>query len=1665
MRNRISNWFSRLKTKIKSNNFGPGKWTAIVAIGLTVVLLIGVSIAWFTSQINLTGSEFSTGTIEFIAYGYDANGSLVTTIYPEGKIPEGVTNANAPLFSDTDMCAGSVSTAYIAIENTGTLDMEYKLSFSVSEHLNTAKDDMIYLGGYWYSLVDITNQVTGSLESYAVANKAVACTEDNCPGDAHTCSEKNSSHNLSTISQYSGGGKINANSDVLHYYRLDYGVRRDATPADYAGRKFAVNANVFTSQVGTIQDPDGGYGVTHYVTDVTTLETAINAALPGDTILLMNNVTYNGDLIIKKCINFEAGGKTLTVNGNMIYDFVSTLPLKINLQGKGTIKVLSNGAVGGNFTISAPKSQVELIGGNSAGDLLVGRYFTVDATNSAESGGCIFSDIVIMDGDGKDAMAVYVRSNTKITVSSGVTLERIEAAVQATNIEIQNAGLINEIMLSNMFLTTQVDAPQIYIHNYNRIFNIILPSWSAPFKANADGSYSGNTRIVVSAGGVIDNLTASDYFTKNDIEDEGSDIYVEQIVLGVDTGLKVYYRDLPDKTATIEMLLSDYFTNKGMSGTRHTDALEAIDTIEVICRGDKLVTPADFTYMRTKLKGLASVNLSQASLENNTLPEGAFLNKSLLTKLELPRSVAVLKKDALSGTSIHSITVPATVTSIESNALRYIPYVYMQSYEPCTIIASNISGHTYFFVPESVLSTYKATGNWAGFSTNIYPMAQMADDGVTHVRKLSDGTYEIVHYLGTATAFKIGEDVSLNGTKITVTQVGEYAYYHISQSFTLSFDDSVVRISDFAFFRTDVKGDVVFNKVEYIGEGAFEECEQLLTISENNSIKHIGVEAFQKCLRLYQVSLPNIETVDESAFANNGCLVSVAFGENLKSLAKTQFSNAQKLREVIIQTPNASNLSVTGFYTNISTAVRATLRVYVPANAIDDYRGIFGNNVCEYGEKYGTYNIEVVYNNTVIGTMDLGMFRIRDIDADSVSISSCNVYAADVSDAGFWSDFVAIPETIGNKNVVRIGPSAYKGVTFSNITLATNSTANPWGNNNATFPTSVKEVAAYAFYGTDISVTSLGGITTLGDNAFDSCTKLYYLDAPNLLTIGETAFLNVKSLYQLKAEQLHTVGVSAFNGCSALMRLYVPVLTTTASSWLNGTTQLCELWIDINGTAAPANLPAYSANTKMLVFTNRTNASQKHCIASSALPASISDYSINDDGGNTLCVLEDFASYWVTEGANGVTILNYVPKQAVTSSYTIPGTLQVTKNGTATQMKVIALGYASFKGVDFNGNDVKFSSNITTLANRVFSGNTTLGSTLHLNSVTSIGQYAFDATPITRVIAPNLTTSGVYAFANCTLLKSANMPRLTQLSGNIFRSCSALESIYLEDVTAIVSNALYQNSKLTNITINRVITGTVPSFAAQTGLSSSLAFYVPSQSAALYRASSSYSKYKIYALDTVMSNSDGVYSMVEVNGGWEIISFLPSIDVVTLNIPESYNSKNIVTIRPGAFAGCNSITTIVLPATFNCYQQGAFDDAISLQNINVASGSTYFSGVNGVLFSANGDELVYYPVNKTATSYTIPSGTVVIQSYAFGGALLLNNVTVPSSVTVVGYKAFDGVGLESITFNGTTPPYVIGTDIFDTSIDGFAIRVPTGYGDAYKGSSGFVKYQSFVVEQ
>ena len=88
--------------------------------------------------------------------------------------------------------------------------------------------------------------------------------------------------------------------------------------------------------------------------------------------------------------------------------------------------------------------------------------------------------------------------------------------------------------------------------------------------------------------------------------------------------------------------------------------------------------------------------------------------------------------------------------------------------------------------------------------------------------------------------------------------------------------------------------------------------------------------------------------------------------------------------------------------------------------------------------------------------------------------------------------------------------------------------------------------------------------------------------------------------------------------------------------------------------------------------------------------------------------------------------------------------------------------------------------------------------------------------------------------------------------------------------------------------------------------------------------------------------------------------------------------------------------------------------------VHVPTSNPYFKSEDGVLYSLDGATLLYYPVYKTDSEFSIPKGVTTISNMAIYNQYRLKKLTLPSTLSSVGAYVFRGSPLEELDIKTTT---------------------------------------------
>ena len=295
---------------------------------------------------------------------------------------------------------------------------------------------------------------------------------------------------------------------------------------------------------------------------------------------------------------------------------------------------------------------------------------------------------------------------------------------------------------------------------------------------------------------------------------------------------------------------------------------------------------------------------------------------------------------------------------------------------------------------------------------------------------------------------------------------------------------------------------------------------------------------------------------------------------------------------------------------------------------------------------------------------------------------------------------------------------------------------------------------------------------------------------------------------------------------------------------------------------------------------------------------------------------------------------------------------------------------------------------------QVSSGKVTIGTGSYSSAIPSSTSGAI--TIPSRLGGCLVTSIGDDAFDGCSGLTSVTIPSsVTSIGDDAFYNCSGLTSITIpSSVTSISDYAFYGCSNL-KITVDSANTIYVSSGGALFNKSMT----------ELIRGPGATSNYTIPS--SVTSIGDGAFARCDSLTSVTIPSSVTSIgysafsgcsSLTSITIPEG-----VTEIGGSAFYGCNSLTSVTIPSSVTSIGREAFYNCSSLTSITIPEGVTEI------------DYQAFYNCT-TLTSVTIPEGVTTISTEAFYNCSSLTSLTIPSSVTFIGEEAFYGCSsLMSVT--------------------------------------------------
>jgi len=935
----------------------------------------------------------------------------------------------------------------------------------------------------------------------------------------------------------------------------------------------------------------------------------------------------------------------------------------------------------------------------------------------------------------------------------------------------------------------------------------------------------------------------------------------------------------------------------------------------------------------------------------------------------------------------------------------------------------------------------------------------------------------------------------------SVTSIGNYAFSSCSQLTSITIPNSVTSIGNYAFSScSQLTSITIPNSVTSIGDYAFSSCYQLTSITIPNSVISIGDYAFNFCKKLTSITIPNsVISIGDYAFSYCNKLTSITIPNSVISIGNHAFSNCDNLTSITI--PNS--VTRLGYLGNFDHPTEFVFEEESPYKIEDGI--LFGKNgteIIQYFDKklaepytipnsvtsigdyaFNNCNLTSIIIPNSVTSIGNGAFG-RCVNLTSITIPNSvtsigdNAFIAcgkltsvtipnsvtSIGSRAFDNCNESLSITIPNsviklgylgqnvyqENVIfQDGNSAYKIV--DGALLSKDGTEiiqylgrrtiqeHELGSCNYTLPSTVKRIHNQAFSGRYLtSLTVPNSITNIGDSTFIN-SQIVSITLPETITsIGDYAFYGCSQLTSIKIpESVTSIGDEAFTLCHKLASITIPNSVTSIG---NGAFNYCE-------NLASITLPE--------TITSIGDATFKTCnkLTSITIPESVT--SIGDEA---FLHCYNLTSITIPESVKRIGGNAFYGCSALTS-ITIPKGITHIRHST----------FSSCYGLT----EIIIPETVTSIGDYAFSNCTSLTSMKFSDSVTSIGRDIFrGCTGLTDVYIPNTVKRMKVHFSGLKSLKKVYLPENAEIGDRAFT--------YTEG---------YTYDRLYFIPLEELSIG---SFAGNLGKYFAYSYYIPGKytvylgnPANCKQNGKDYSlpnnmkliirnqkNFDDYALQDTPNMSielgvpvESIGTCAFQNAGLSKLTFADDVkelptkkDLGKLPNLTEFSAKGLESIESGIFEGSPKLQKLELPFP-------GPGTASSVGNFGDLFGTTSGDGLRAVTqFFENGTNKTYY-IPSSLTELVLSEGCEMIPYGGLYNCNMLEKVTLPTSLYMVGEKAFYGCAkISDIYCKGADPAVAYDSSFEGIRVSSCKLHIPYNTAELYKRSTGWKNFYYFEEE-
>ena len=922
----------------------------------------------------------------------------------------------------------------------------------------------------------------------------------------------------------------------------------------------------------------------------------------------------------------------------------------------------------------------------------------------------------------------------------------------------------------------------------------------------------------------------------------------------------------------------------------------------------------------------------------------------------------------------------------------------------------------------------------------------------------------------------IDNDAFKNNTKLkevilpsTLKRIGSSAFEGTSLA-KVELPSGLTYIGNNAFANNKALTEVAIPKSVISAYGAFSGDENLKKVSFEEGTVEIP-DGILSNTGIEEINLPSsVKIIGRDAFANNKALTKINLSDGVTTIKEGAFSGDSKLSVVELpetlteissyvfsDTPSLTHINLPSGITNIRDGAftnSGLISITLPKELTGIGRSAFS----------GTHLSEIYFPKQ-LNYLGINAFSYIDTLKKVTVTSDINKSL----DGWFWEGFFdASPLTTV---VIEEGVTKIPAKMFYN----------QQGIVNINFPSTMKEIAGYAFKNTSLkTVLFPSAIEKIGNYAFGDIETLTSIDVGSNLVTGWNAFSGSKNLVTINLksgarkivdgfladtgitefvvpEGVEEIGKDAFSSNKQLTKITLPSTLKTIGEGAFSNTGLKEIVIPASMKKIPNGI-LQNTQIERLVLSEGVEEigdyafeNNQH-LKSVLLPSTLKKIGIGSFRNTGLkevvlpTGLEEIGEKAFSYNNLSEVILptylktlgDYAFSNNNLKEVTLPSHLEVL--GTAfvdnSELSKITFseGLKEIRGTSysstsaFSGTSIKsvvLPKSLEKIGDRAFYNLKSLADISIPENVTSIGNEAFYNTGLTSIDLPaNLKTIGRYAFSG-TKLKKVVLPSQVETIGNHAFSIESLESVHIPKSLKSVTSSYSTRY--------------------------------------IYHASWKSVEWGEY-YNAIFSGDKNLKTVTFEDGISEIISGLfKETGINKIDLPSS-----VTKIGSSAFAN-SDLTTINLPSSLSEIQDFAFANT-KLKEITIPDsvekiGYGAFDSVetlDKVTLPANLKEISSKTFYKTNISkITIPESVTSIGGIAFADTPL-KSITLPNNLISIGQNAFSGTQLTTVVLPSKIK--TLENEAFGEIANLVSVNIPLSLESGYNAFSNSKKLENVIIE-